>query len=318
MKTQIPYYRENRDTLLGGLVSVHFNSLLELYDLRLPDIGVDNQREIQRFDVALGREPGHNSGHDWYGPTNMTASDVVNHALLGDQELYVKLQPMADEISRVLGSHTTTYRQQVLKAKRVRVRDIFGDTLDIHRVYQGQIDKAWERRKRIESNEEHNLITILVDIGGTGSDDVLESLWRAAATLKIVDDYEKAGKSVKLLVGTVASGALADSYDVMSQTITVKNYNERLPLERVAAMCHLGFHRTFSFASRHCQPYAPVSFAYGRSIPITHGHLPITIRQEIAEGRTKLVIVPRCTNMASAIDSVKCVYSELAALSKAG
>lgn len=318
----MPYEKGLNPATKQEMVSIHFDSMLDLYTLRLTDIGVNSCEADRRFNQCVGnlpRDPGRDTGPSWYGPTNNVAKDVINHALLGDGELYsAKLRPMVDELNQNLGTNTATYIQQVKKAKRIRTKDIYGDELDIHRVYQGQLDKAWDRRKRVESNEKMNLITIVVDIGGLGGDPVVESLWRAAATLKIVSDYEAAGKSIKIIVASAANSVIIGSNAVVAQSITVKNYNERLPLERVAAMCHLGFHRTFSFASRLCHPYGEVAYSFGGSFKLTQRHITAQIRREVEAGITKVIIVPRCTNLMSALSSVRSVYSELDTLRKAG
>lgn len=308
----IPYCEELRGE--QRIVSVHFDSMMELLDCDINE-ATQNEYNRSRFNkIVHDGEVYETAG--WLAPTNKNTKDVINHALLGDEILYNRLRGMVDLIDAEVGKNTTVYRQHVTKVKRIRKHDTFGDELDIHKVYQGKSEIAWERRVRTTSNEEHNLVTILVDIGGVGDDDVIDSLWRAAATLKLVEDYESAGKSIKIIVGSVAMKAFQQRPGVLiTQTITVKNYNERLPLQRVAAMCHLGFHRTFSFAGRLSQP-DEISFTYGRSIPITEQLMPIELKREIDSGTTKLIIVPRYDSKYGAIATIRKVYDELDRLSK--
>lgn len=302
-----------------NIVSVHFDGMMELmeFDINsIPNISFDN---VVRFN-RLMKETDAQSGGDWYGPTNANNQQVINHALIGDGDLYTTLTGMVAEIDSATGVNTITYQESITRPKRARRFGAFGDEMDIHKVYQGKCDSAWERRVRVPSNEEHSLVTIYVDIGGLGKESAILSLWRAAAVVKLVRDYEAAGKSIRVIVGGAVTGAyVAKPLQklISTHSIIVKGYKERLSLERLAGMSHLGFHRTFGFAARLCQPHK-VDVSMGHTLALRENVLSIGIQEEIAEGKTKVVIVPRCTNLSSAINAINRVYADLKNINKSG
>lgn len=292
------------------VVSVHFDSIIELMDYDIRQIRGIGSGCIEKFEQLVGRVGAGEADIGWLARTNKTHKDVIEHASIGDPELYDLVKQMSAAIDRETGKSTVAYMQEVHRPKRKLRFGDFGDELDIHKIYQGHSDAAWARRVRHPVMEKMSLVTLYVDIGGNSRMIADESLWRAAVAVKLADDYSAAGKSVKIIVGSTASGALAASSQLITQSIVVKHYNERLPLERLAAMCHLGFHRTFSFAGRHCQPMK-VCPTYGTSIHVTDEILPIGLREEIAEGHTKVIIVPRCTTLTEAVQSIRSVYDSL-------
>lgn len=289
-------------------VSVYFDSLLELMDYTPPDI---NQK---RFDDYIGKS--HHPGYDrkWYGPTNKTSKDVINHALLGDEELYQNLQSKINELDRAVGKYTTDYTQNIKKAQRKKYRSDFGDEIDIHKVYQGQCNVAWTKTKRVEVDQAHHLVSILVDYVGSSGENANDSLWRAAVAVKLVDDLLTAGKSVKLLCGSVCASAMEGSSKNLVTSVVIKNYNEHLSMPRLAAMTHLGFFRTAGFAMM-CAQHRKAGYSLGYPQNLTYDNMPIHLKDDVEAGHTKYIPVGRISSLSSAIAGLNKAYELLRSFS---
>ena len=191
------------------VVSVHFDSIIELMDYDIRQIRGIGSGCIEKFEQLVGRVGAGEAGIGWLARTNKTHKDVIEHASIGDPELYDLVKQMSAAIDRETGKSTVAYMQEVHRPKRKLRFGDFGDELDIHKIYQGHSDAAWARRVRHPVMEKMSLVTLYVDIGGNSRMIADESLWRAAVAVKLADDYSAAGKSVKIIVGSTASGALA-------------------------------------------------------------------------------------------------------------
>ena len=219
---------------------------------------------------------------------------------------------MIDQINRECGAVSGDYYQVIKSTKKVRVRRDFGDELDIHAIYTGQLDKAWSSMVRCPSEIEAPLVTLLINIGGLWSASVTDSLWRAAATLKIVDDLTKSGKSVKVIAGGISSNAIIGDSRPQTTSIVVKNYNEQISVERLAAMTHLGFYRTFCFGAK-CAGKGRLSGGLGQTMDYSEesGMIPANIKQEIDEGKTKIVIVGKIMSGSGAVREIEKAKKQL-------
>ena len=286
-------------------VSVYFDSLLELMDYAPPSAN------SARFAAYVGKDRTHEEfyghGRDWYGSTNRTSEDVLNHALLGDEELYENLKSKIEQLNEAVGRYTTDYTQHIRKVQRKKFRTDFGDEVDIHKVYQGQCDKAWTQTKRIEVDQTHHLVTILVDYCGHCGEKVEDTLWRAAVATKLVDDLVSAGKSVKLMCGSVARQAMNGSSKLLCTSIVIKNYNEGMSLARVAAMTHLGFFRSAGFAMLAAQ-HRKCAYNLGYPQDLKEANMPIHLKEDVEAGHTKYVPVGRISSLGQAINGLKQAY----------
>ena len=282
------------------LCSVHFESILDILDYE----GGENFNGFKR------RLEDHNSP-SWYGGDSYSAKEVINKALLGDHKMLVTLQDMVHKLNERVGTNTTDYIQRVQTVKRKRIMGAFGDELDIHKVYQGQAGEAWRSMVREEVDAEHHLVTLFVDICEASRVNAEESLWRAAATYKLVSDLENAGKSVKVLVGSLTRHTFERCSKQLTTSVVVKPYGQQLPYERLAAMTHLGFFRTFCFAAFYAQDeYTPV-YNLGEPLTVTKDKMPLQLVPEIEAGHTKYVVVGRARNLESAVDTLEKAYKQM-------
>lgn len=285
------------------ITSVHFNSMFELLDF-VPESKNRGQFEEPQQSRA---------GSHWFGRGNATGRDVIQHALGGWRVGYKKLQDMLRELD--LKGNAVEELAMVQKRRRKRFKSDQGFELDIHAVNQGNLGRAWTNIKSEVVDKQHKLITLMVDVGGTSSEDVASSLWRAAVAVKLADVLIKSGKSVRIVVGSLAEGVyIRDAYDFKTTTsIVVKQYNEPLTLERLAGMSHLGFHRVFNFMARAAHSKFVCSSGYGGS---RNGlgdvaNMPLHLKEEVTAGHTRYVYLDRARDMRSAQRSIQQALQKL-------
>lgn len=282
------------------LHSILFESIIDLEDFENTQ-NLPNYKEHEQYKNIDSRIDSNYSGK--LVPTIHSTKDAIEKSVVGDQELYE--QYLKNMISQIESQEITQdHVQHVEVIKRRRVKRGFGNELDIHQVNQGHIDRAWNATERYVADQEHNLITLFIDIGGLWNVDATTTIWNAAVAYKLVDDIEMAGKSVRLLVGGSVSDAIVGSSDNLTTVITVKDYNQSMAVTRVAAMTHIGFHRTVGFAARTTCSKKLVGML-GYTNVVTERLLPHGLQEEIKAGHTKIVLVGRSTSLYSAIENYR-------------
>lgn len=288
-----------------NLVSVNFDSVPDLLAYNVREIKLKGNRDkFQENTSKTKREAPY-----WIGHTNKTNGDVINHALLGDAELLKSLTPKIRKLDEATGKTSSDYTQRIQVVKRRRLMDDQGDELDMDKVYAGEFDTCWQTTERVEMDVEHRLVTLFINIGGLADVDCKDSFWRSAVAVRITKELEAAGKSVKIIVGS-GTERLFKNGKMATVSITVKQYNERISMERLAAMSHIGFHRTFGFAGKAVTPYK-ISNTYGGTVEINNNLIPVHVQDDIQTGKTKFVYVKGCTTQQGAIQALENCYSQL-------
>lgn len=237
------------------------------------------------------------------------AAEVINNAVYGSDKLLNELEKRR----KLLKRHDTTAQFEfstITKRKRKRVKRGQGDELDIHAVYQGQLDRAWSTREHVEIETNANLYTVFIDVGGLANVDFNDSLWRGVAAYKITDDLIKAGKSVRVVVGAAAKGVIVGSHNAIVTTdIIVKNYNEPLSMERLAAMSNIGFHRVFNFKARcFCESRISTLFGFTNDYLRNSGPIEDTgVKQDVS----KYIYIDRSTSLHNAVNNLERIYKKI-------
>lgn len=283
---------------------------MELMDERMNSIHYDSITEIIEFDerflVGSNKDMFRRFKRQHLGHKSVVtaeyANDCIDMAFNGDTKLYNEISaPRMAQLENEV--NPADYAQLTEVKRRRRVRSSHGNELDIHSVYQGRIDKAWDSTEIVKSNLEVNFITILADIGENWNVNGMDSTWTMAVLNKLSDICEMAGKNVQIIVGDCGRGTNGrKAYTTIS--CVIKRYNERLSPERLAAMTHLGFFRSFCFmglATSSIQCYDSL----GSHTSFTENLLPINIRQEVDQGHTKVLIVKGSLSLPAARESLK-------------
>jgi hypothetical protein len=178
-------------------------------------------------------------------------SEAFEKCEQGWPQLLAKLQPMIKHLQSTL-ELSDVMAVQVATRRRKRIRADYGDTLDMHRVWAGDLDRAWERpvkRNRMVHTERY--ATIYVDLNMSFTQHTDDSLWRAALSVCLVDQLTRMGINTELWSGSSGTNAYPHDWTAPKSYWTgarVKEFTQPLSEERVAAMCHAAFFRTWGFA----------------------------------------------------------------------
>lgn len=288
--------KENED-----MVSVHFDSILEVIEGDFSK--QDNSYEINNYlkgDVDSQK----------YGSTNKTHEEVIKHALIGDEILLVDLKKKIDVLNKVTGKNTMDYEQKIQSSRRRRCFADQGDELDIEKVYNGELDTCWSKTQRIEFDTSHKFVTLFIENGANWNEDVTDSFWRSAIAVFLTSELEKAGKSVRIVVGSTGNRCFIKNRKLLSCSMTVKEYNQRVSLERVSAMTHLGFFRTLNFAMINMPNYK-ISGGLGSHKNIDDKSFPIQLQEQVKQGHTRLIHIKPVLNQHEAINALEYAYKQL-------
>jgi hypothetical protein len=292
------------------LVSVHFDSITSL--LSFDEREIEREENAKKFKKLLkSKKEDKWNGSEWYGETNKSPSQVVNHALMGDEVLLKKhLDKKIKKLKDLTGKNTTSYTQQIQVVKRKSFMTDEGDELCLDKLYAGEIDTAWRKTKRIVIGQEQKLITLFLNIGGTAGVKPEESFWRSAVAVLICNELESTGKQVQIVVGS-GTANLYSGYKKFTGSIVVKKYNERITMERLAAMSHIGFHRTFGFGVKCCTNKRTNLDTMGRTIEVNQKLIPIHFQEEIESGKARFVFIDGCLNESGAKRALENCYKQL-------
>ncbi len=289
-----------------SLVSVHLDSILDLIEMDTSKY--KNKKHINKYLSSNRIDP------TWQGRTNKTHKDVLNHGLIGDSVLLKQLESKIEILNKVTGKHTVDYDQQIKKSRRRRTFEDQGDELDIEKVYNGELDTCWSKTERVEFDTEHKFVTLFIENGGLSHVSVNDTFWRAAVAVFLTRELERAGKSVKIVIGSCAQNSMQKCNKLITQSVVVKEYNQRVSLERVAGMTHIGFFRSIGFAIRCLTPYK-INGTMGATTDITRS-MPIQLEREVNKGHTRLIHIKPVTNQHAAINTLKSAYKQLLATSR--
>jgi hypothetical protein len=298
------HVKENHDR-----VSVHFDSIIDLLDYK-------NTRNVNQpfFDTFFtkGAQTTPSGELDWLGETNYHGGHkaVIDHALKGDEKMAKKLKIKYDHFRKELDVNRANYRAPISKRKRRKTRGDFGDSVDIHMVNQGRCGEAWTRMKKVDVDAIDPLITIVIDIVGNASEKCESSFWRASVALYVCEELLKAGKSVKIIVAEVGANAMVNNSKLLTTSIVIKDYNQPVSIERVAAMVHFGFFRTFNFGAMAVQD-SKLRSSLGGAVNLSAVNMPLHLKEELDSGRTKFLHIPRVRSISNAKESLDQIYIDL-------
>lgn len=176
----------------------------------------------------------HDGSRDWYGVE--THKDVERLAETGWKE-------GADRAIETIKS--LNVKDLFLPSRRrKRVFADSGDTLDMQRLWNGQLDTAWHTTaKAVSRGKSRATVTILCEMTAPHYVDSHEFFWRGAASLVLTKALEESGRRVKIIAYNYTTSTFHDTPDNKTNlfsSIVCKNTSERLDIERVATLLCLG------------------------------------------------------------------------------
>lgn len=239
-------------------------------------------------------------GAGWFGPGVDTPNGFVAKVKQGWPELTARVKAKAE----LLRFKPDTLPPSLTSAmRRRRVRADAGSELDIHRVYQGQLDTAWSDTRRELHHVRRRAAQIYVAISCHSGRSAAESEWRAAVVYRICELFQRSGFAVEITVGSTGTNVYRDGPAKTHVSYTAKSSGMPMDLNRVALQCVNGWNRVYCFAAWLCNDRGHEStygmgFADDRAVPpmvqerVSKGDVLVHVRADIySEYEAKEVVL---------------------------
>lgn len=195
--------------------------------------------------------------------------------------------------------------------RRKRMRRDSGDTLHMTRVWNGDLDHAWDRPERVPRRApSQRYATIYVDLSSSAIRNASEGIWRAACAMKINDLFTSAGIATEVWVGD-STGAAYNGRGVTEAGATwtgvcAKEFTQPLNEDRLAVLTSIGTLRTVCFMMLAAAPYE-IRSSFGS--PFNHG-LVLPLRERLAKGE-RVIRIGSCWSMDDAKREIAAVAAAL-------
>lgn len=202
------------------------------------------------------------------------------------KQLEAMMQGIELEIPR-LETHTAIRR-------RKRVRSDHGDVLDMHRVYNGELDKAWELPTRIERMAVNTKrVTLAFDVTANGGVRHDEAMWRAALCTLLTDRLAQLGRVFEVWVIDSTCNPFQDygAPPNLWSSWCVKASGDPIVMDRLCAMVSVGYMRICGFVAEGCGPWT-VSSGFGGAL---NSGLPASLRER-QDGGEAVIRIGECYN----------------------
>ena len=289
----------------GGAAEYHiwFDSLEEMH-AELPAMIRRHNLEASHQLTTWGM-----SNDAWFGFGINSYTEMTTKIRDGWPEYAELLGKRAAELDAALDLETVRAMTiDVRKRKRHRMDQ--GDTLDLPRVWNGDLDHAWERPVRVpRRSASQRYVTIYLDVSAAAMRNARDAVWRAIAAKKITDLFTSAGFSTEIWVGDSTSGAYVWNQNAPAKTWTgvrVKEFSQPINEDRLAAMSSVGMLRTHGFEMICGSPWKVQS---SLGMPLNRGLvLPLRERQEAGE---RVIRIGECWSREEAIREVTAVAQSL-------
>jgi len=257
--------------------------------------------------VARVRGSGGGGGERWYGTTE-GFNGVMRKTQNGWPELREAMMKKLDGLALdlpVFPSMTHTRR-------RKRRRDDHGDTLDIQRVWAGDLDHAWQRAVRMERLQQNmRRITLAFDVTANAGVSNEQAMWRGALCMLLVDSLARAGRTFEIY--TVDSTTNPFGWTSAQGTPTrlwtswlVKPTHMPIVPDRLAAMVSVGFMRVVGFCAEGMGPWE-VSSGFGGAM---NAGLPHSLNERQEAGEVVLRI-GECYSRTQVINEYKSAWERI-------
>lgn len=291
--------REGEHDTVGRIIP-HFSAECESVSALLdaePVHAANLQRGLGRGQLSRG----------WFDLPFRSGTEALDGLINVDPGFYdciasklAKLTPPAYE--------QAVFRQH--KRKRKRVKRDHGNSLDIHEVMQGRVDRAWDGLKfetrEVQANKNiHLIINCSLNAGITAD----MAQWRSAAAIAIHDELVRQGKSVAVYMVRTSQNMFEGYSGINTLMVPIKRLGQYMSVEHMAAWTSATFTRVV------------MMYKYSNSIPgrkPTMGYgfaqnwevLPHTLRKLRDSGQA-CVYVPHCYTEFEAKAAIERVITQL-------
>lgn len=278
------------------------------YDEFLPDLVEIKKRWPVLYNRTVACAGfGEGGAMRWWGAKSF--GDVQDKIANGWPELRERLLKMMEGIELELPMFPSLQNVR----RRKRVRDEFGDELDMQRVWSGQLDTAWARPVRTQRQSmSTKRITLAFDITANAIVNNDMAMWRAALCTLLVDSLARAGRIFEIWVVDSTSNPFAWSSGNRPMRLwsawCVKRTADPIVLDRLCGMVSVGFMRTAGFMAMGAGSWEP-NTGFGSAL---NTGLPATLRERQAEGEAVLRI-GECYNRHAVISEYKRAWEAIEA-----
>lgn len=221
----------------------------------------DSCREVAFDDVSEALAQGavnSHGGYSWIGCSS--GAELHENLLAGWPDMESKMLAMLPSVE--LPAHVV---QQERQSRRRRTRGEFGNEVDIHAVYQGQLDRAWDRtERRVVETVGNKLVHIVINLSASCGVHFDDALWRGAAALRVYEALTRMGRSVAISGFYLASRAYMDGSNGMG-SCRIKDYGQQMDVQSLASVVNLGFMREYLMGS------ASKTHGLGKGAEVTMG-----------------------------------------------
>jgi hypothetical protein len=242
----------NGATLTTRAVVRHFTSLTSATETTKAKPA--NSSNLSRWTQTNGGD--RSSPMEWYG-VEKGLPQVREILSRGWHEGRERLDKVADQLG------ATQNIAKPVSVRRRRIRSDQGDTLDMNRVWAGDISQAWERCSRITASTTR-YIEIIASPAINAGTDASVTFWRGAAALVLADAASAAGYAVAITAAIPTRRTLQSGEDCLD-LVTMKGYSDPLDMDNLASLiCLAGWFRYvwFQMAAHHGDP---INESFGRA-----------------------------------------------------
>lgn len=241
-------------------------------------------------------------GRDWYHANSSRMA--MEKCESGWPELVAELQPMIEKLREALALGSAAVQELQVRKRKIRRMD-HGDSLDITRVWNGDLEHAWSKPckfPRLARSQKY--VTIFADLACGSIYTAQDTLWRAASAYVLIDVLTRMGVSTEVWSGCTGSPAFASSYAPKSMRagVRIKNFDQPLNADRLAVMMCAPFYRTWGFGMYMAGPWAARS-----GLAMVQDHVkalpkPLQLRREAGE---RVVLVAKALSFSKALTVVQ-------------
>lgn len=187
-----------------------------------------------------------NNGVSWYG-WSMGIEGARHYLQNGWPEELERVRSLLPEIEIPV----------MRTVRRRHHRAAMGNELDITRVYSGDIDRAWDAtyRDAQENRGKFNAV-VVVNCATSSRTKSSEAFWRGASAAMLVDAIQKSGRSVQVVLNSTVDSVDRNN-NSFNMSVTIKDFDEPLDIERLIVACSIGFYRSEVFKSYYKQDFVP-------------------------------------------------------------
>jgi hypothetical protein len=154
---------------------------------------------------------------------------------------------MIEEYSRQVTELDVLPSTAAIRRRRKRRGDA-GDDLHMDRVWNGDLDNAWDRMvKEPQIGKSVRHVSLFVNIWTQSGVNWRDTLWRAVAVIKLADALQRSGRHVRITAGMVSRDVYAGWRHPTVHAFRVKDYNEPMNMQNLALTVTAMFLRTMGW-----------------------------------------------------------------------